>query len=58
MFNFLIRKDKVSTINSRSSSDVTSLVVNSALSLTKQIEENAKLLSIELKKLEQSRIGH
>lgn len=59
MFDFLKRKDKtLATNTSVPQNSVTGLVVQSALNLTREIEERAKQLSIELRKLEESRIGH
>lgn len=59
MFNNLFnRKDKVAKTNTCPPCSVTDLVVASALRLTKDIEDSAKELRMELNKLEELRIGH
>lgn len=61
MFEFFKKKDNklISTTNTTvQQNGVTALVVQSALNLTKEIEDRAKQLGNELRKLEESRIGH
>ena len=58
MFNNLFnRKDKAAKTNVCPPCGVTDLVVASALRITKEIEDSAKELRMELNKLEEIRIG-
>lgn len=56
MFNDLFKRKHRFNDTCTKDCGVTSLVVNSALNLTKEIEEKAKQLRLELLKLEDSRI--
>ena len=58
MLNWLLKKDNIKSQEESKCSGVTNLVVSTALDLTKDIEEKARLLKLELMKLENSRIGH